>query len=509
VDLPDVVLRSEAPSSVEDVEVVAVPFQKDGDDFLLGPGAAELLDAVDVDLLALLELREAAGAAGEVVEHLLLDGVDRSWTTVLLVGVGAQQPADLRRAGAALARKVRGRRRVATSVPAGADDIGLRAFVEGLLLGSFTFHRRTAEQPLPARTFLLAGMPGPEARQPALDRALATAHAGWRSRVLAQTPSNEKNPSWMADEARRAAGTGLTVQVWDEQQLAAEGFGGLVAVGQASATPPRLVQLSYTPAKAGRRVPHVVLVGKGITFDTGGLSIKPAEAMINMKRDMTGAGVVLAVLEALAGVGCPVKVTGLMACAENAVDGNALRPGDVVRHYGGRTSEVTNTDAEGRLVLADAMAYAAARLEPTVIVDVATLTGAIKISLGQRTGGLFATDDALADRLLAAGRAAGEPLWRMPIVDDYEERLESPVADADNAAGTPGAITAALFLRPFAAGVPWAHLDIASVGDSPVDAYEWTPGATGFGARLLLHWLEQGRPLDGVRGVAARTRGSR
>jgi leucyl aminopeptidase len=225
-----------------------------------------------------------------------------------------------------------------------------------------------------------------------------------------------------------------------------------------------------------------------------------------MKRDMTGAGVVLAVMSRLAELDCPVRVTGLMACAENAIDGNALRPGDVVRHYGGRTSEVTNTDAEGRLVLADALAYAVDKLDPTVLVDVATLTGAMKISLGQRTGGLFATDDELADHLLAAGRASGEPLWRMPLVDDYEERLESPVADADNAAGPPGAITAALFLRPFAGGVPWAHLDIASVGDSPVDAFEWTAGATGFGARVLLHWLEQRQPLAGV---ATRSRRSR
>jgi leucyl aminopeptidase len=187
-----------------------------------------------------------------------------------------------------------------------------------------------------------------------------------------------------------------------------------------------------------------------------------------------------------------------MACAENAVGGNATRPGDVLRHYGGRTTEVTNTDAEGRLVMADAMAYAVAEIGPDAIVDVATLTGAMKIALGQRTGGLFANNDELADLLNAAGEASGEPLWRMPLIADYEERLESQVADADNAAGPPGSITAALFLQHFAGGVPWAHLDIASVGDSPVDAYEYTQGATGFGARALLHWLELREPLAGV-----------
>ncbi len=172
----------------------------------------------------------------------------------------------------------------------------------------------------------------------------------------------------------------------------------------------------------------------------------------------------------------------------------------MLRHYGGRTSEVTNTDAEGRLVLADALAYAVAELKPDVLVDVATLTGAMKISLGQRTGGFFATDDALADALRVSSLAAGEPLWRMPLVADYEERIASKVADADNAGGAPGAITAALFLQHFTGGLPWAHLDIASVGDSPTDAFEYTKGATGFGARALLHWLELREPLAGVGG---------
>ena len=241
-----------------------------------------------------------------------------------------------------------------------------------------------------------------------------------------------------------------------------------------------------------------MLVGKGITFDTGGLSIKPRDNMMTMKRDMTGAGVVLAVMAALADLDCPVRVTGLLPCAENSVGARSTRPGDVLRHYGGRTSEVTNTDAEGRLVLADAMAYAVAELEPDALVDIATLTGAMKIALGQRTGGFFANDDALATPVRTASLAAGEPLWRMPLVADYEERIASKVADADNAGGGPGAITAALFLQHFAGGLPWAHLDIASVGDSPIDELEYTKGATGFGARALLHWLELREPLAGV-----------
>ncbi|WP_263283284.1 leucyl aminopeptidase family protein [Nocardioides rotundus] len=241
-----------------------------------------------------------------------------------------------------------------------------------------------------------------------------------------------------------------------------------------------------------------MLVGKGITFDSGGLSIKPAESMQTMKRDMTGGAVVIAVLGALADLGCPVRVTGLVAAAENAVSGNALRPGDVVTHYGGRTSEVTNTDAEGRLVLADALAWAVGELKPDAIVDIATLTGAMKVALGQGMGGFFANDDALAEALQVAAAEAGEPLWRMPLVADYEEKLSSKVADADNAPGGAGAITAALFLQHFVGDVPWAHLDVASAGDSPKESFEWTEGPTGYGARALLEWLSTDEPLADV-----------
>ena len=509
VSPPQVALSDVAPSAVVGAEVVAIPvLSGEGDDGpSLGPGAAELLDELPEDLFALLELHAATGAAGEVVDRAVLDGSRLSNTAmqrVLLVGVGDNTPDDLRRAGAALARSTKGRATIATSLAALADDAGLRALVEGLVLGSFEFHwRSTGPLAQPVERVVLAGIGDIDGRKPALDRALAIAGAGWTSRTLALVPANEKTPAWMAAQASEIAGrSGLKVTVWDEKQLAAEGFGGIVGVGQASANPPRLVRMDYAPRLKGRRARskagHVVLVGKGITFDTGGLSIKPKDNMMLMKRDMTGAGVVMAVMGALADVDCPVHVTGLLPLAENAVGGNSIRPGDVLRHYGGRTTEVTNTDAEGRLVLADAMAYAVSEIEPDAIVDVATLTGAIKIALGQKTGGYFANDDALSDVLRASSLAAGEPLWRMPLDDEYEERLASKVADADNSAGVPGAITAALFLQHFVGGLPWAHLDIASVGDAPKDEHEYTKGATGFGARALLHWLELREPLAGV-----------
>ncbi len=491
---------------------LAIPVLPTADDddasaVVLGPGSAVVLDLLAEhevgaeQVFAALEAARARGTAGEITALPLHRGVVDE---VVLVGVGEARPGDLRRAGAALVRHTRDREAVATSLAALADPEGFRALVDGLVLGSFGFHWRSqGPQHQPVGRVVLTDVPDDPAYADLLDRATAVAGAGWLSRTLALMPSNVKDPQWLAEQAEHvAARRGLELELWDETRLRAEGFGGIAGVGQASDSPPRLIRLSYTPPGAPRDVPHVVLVGKGITFDTGGLSIKPADAMANMKRDMTGGGVVLAVLDALSALQCPVRVTGLIAAAENSISGSALRPGDVVRHYGGRTSEVTNTDAEGRLVLADALAYAVDRLAPTVIVDVATLTGAMKVALGQRTGGVFANRDDLAERLRAAGDAAGEPLWRMPLAQEYAELLDSAVADADNAPGGPGAITAALFLEPFVAGVPWAHLDIASVGDSPVDAYEWTAGATGFGARLLLRWLEQGDPLPSAEASA-------
>jgi leucyl aminopeptidase len=212
--------------------------------------------------------------------------------------------------------------------------------------------------------------------------------------------------------------------------------------------------------------------------------------MRTMHTDMAAGAAALAALRLVAERGLPVRVTVLVPTAETSISGSALRPGDVVRHVGGRTSEITNTDAEGRLVLADALAYAVRRLRPTVLVDLATLTGAMKVALGLRTGGLFATADGLAEALLRAGERAGEPLWRLPLADEYLGTLDSYIADANNSPGNPGGVTAALFLRPFAGDVPWAHLDIAGPARAPKDDGILTRGGTGFGARLLARWVE-------------------
>lgn len=480
----------------------------------LGPGAAEVGEALGLDLLGLAEAARATGETGQVVEVPVTHPQHVDLRSVLLVGVGEGSPTQLRRASAAAARAAAGRALLVTTLAGLDTGDGLDAVAVGSVLGAyaFTWRSRPLVRP-PVAHVTVAGVPAvTDDDRSRLARATAVAGAAWRSRMLASVPSNLKNPPWLADRALDLAReAGLEARVWDEEQLAAEGFGGILAVGRGSDTPPRLVRLDYTPpsdaaqrglrGRRGRRTsgpPTVVLVGKGITFDSGGYSIKPAQAMATMKRDMTGGAVVLSTMAALAAVGCPVRVVGLVAMAENAVSGRATRPGDVVRHWGGRTSEVTNTDAEGRLVMADALAYAVSEIAPAAVVDVATLTGAVKVALGQQVGGLFADHDVLADTLLAAGEASGEPLWRLPLAAAYEDKIASKVADADNAGGGPGAVTAALFLQHFTGDVPWAHLDLASVGEAPEERFEWTEGPTGFGARALLTWLGSDDPLAGV-----------
>ena len=492
------------PHAITGAEVVALPVLPgtEADDHpLLGPGADQLAETLGVDLLGALEVDRATGKTGEIVQIPAPLGIpgNPQLRLVLLVGVGDQRPTDFRRAGAALARAVRDRATLATSIPALSPTAGLEAFVVGAMLGSFGFHWRSSEpEQRPVAKIVLAEL-GVDDRE-VLDRAVALGTAAWRARTLATVPSNLKTPAWLAEQAQAlAADHGLKCRVWDEKQLEVEGFGGIIGVGQGSANPPRMVRIDYTPKKARRSTPTVALVGKGITFDTGGLTIKPGQAMVNMKRDMTGGAVVMATMAALAEVGCPVRVVGLIAAAENAISGSATRPGDVLRHYGGRTSEITNTDAEGRLVLADAMAYAIDKVDPDVLVDVATLTGGIKVALGQQVGGIFANSDALAAALLAAGETAGEPFWRFPLFAGYEDNLSSKIADADNGPKGPQAIVAALFLQHFVGGLPWAHLDIASVGDAPDDDFEWSKGPTGFGARALLGWLGSPDPVKGIR----------
>ena len=457
---------------------------------------AEILATVGIDQIRLpdldrhLEREQAKGKPGEVTA-VPLAGAGRT-ELLLLAGIGDGSPTALRQAGAALARRARRRSALGTALALawGSDPAAVRAHVEGLLLGAYRFERRRVPEPavLTDIAVLVADVAAPRS---AVDAGVATAAAGTLARELANTPSLEKSPKWLAKQAevlgRRA---GLDVRVRGRRELAAEGFGGILAVGAGSARPPRLIEVTY--ASADPRC-HVVLVGKGITFDSGGLSLKTAEGMMAMKTDMSGGAAVLGAMSVLPALDLPLWVTALVPAAENMPSGTAQRPGDVIRHYGGTTVEVANTDAEGRLVLADALAYADAVLDPDVIVDLATLTGAITVGLGRGHAGLFTADDILAESLRVAGEAAGERVWRMPLVEDYRAAIDSPVADVRNA-GDPvvqgGAITAALFLREFAGARTWAHLDIAGTARAETEEHEVPKGGTGYGARLLAHWLE-------------------
>ncbi len=396
--------------------------------------------------------------------------------------VETASPDALRDAAASLARALPAGRTVLTRP--GLSGARLRAFVEGLSLGGYRYTLSTA--PAPAKRVVeLAEVDDAASFEQGRRGAAATAWA----RDLANTPSDTKTPAWLGAQAERVlTPLGVTVRTHDPEWLAERGFGGVLAVGGGSVAPPRLIEATWRPRGSGSG-PHVVLVGKGITFDTGGLNIKPGDGMKTMKTDMGGGAAVLAAMRLIAEAMVPVRVTVLVPAAENAFGASSYRPGDVVRHYGGRTSEIANTDAEGRIVLADALAYAAARLRPSVLVDVATLTGAMKVALGVRTAGFFSTSDELADQLIAAGRASGEHVWRMPLCGEYERQLHSEVADANNAPGNPGAITAALFLKHFTGGLPWAHVDIAGPARSDKDDGVRTRGATGFGARLLADWV--------------------
>jgi leucyl aminopeptidase len=468
--------------------VLALPVHPHGRSTRVGAGA-EALDALGIDASTFLRAERATGRAGEVVEiPLRRDGVD----TVLLVGVGSGSEPDLRAASAAMVRRASRARSLATTLAYDQEPDAVRAIAEALGLASYRFTVRSDPKPVTLRRAKLI-VDDPAEVRVAVARAAVVTTAVHRARDLANTPSRTKSPQWLAEQAAELGeSAGLSVRIRNERDLASEGFGGLLAVGQGSARPPRLVEMSWRPPGAQG---HVVLVGKGITFDSGGLSLKPAEPMAGMKTDMAGGAAVIATMAALPALGIGLNVTGLVPMAENMPGGAATRPGDVIRHYGGRTVEVLNTDAEGRLVLADALAYAVEALAPDTVVDIATLTGAAWVGLGKRHAALYTSGTPLRDELVSAAAEAGERVWPMPLESAYRDSLESPIADLRNI-GDPamhyggGSIVAALFLREFVGDVEWAHLDVAGPARSDGDEGEVTKGATGFGVRTFIRLLE-------------------
>ncbi len=375
-------------------------------------------------------------------------------------------------------------RRIALALPADGPEQA-EAVALGALLGGYSFRRFRA---IPAQDFELILLTGQDA---AVDRARVIANAMTLVRDLVNTPPAHLVPADLADTATRVANeSGLAVQVFDENELAKDGYGGILAVGMGSVHPPRLVRLEYTHPEATKTV---VFAGKGITFDSGGLSLKPSKSMETMKADMGGAAAVLGALQAIAALAPAVNVVCYLCTAENMPSGGAQRPSDVITIYGGKTVEVLNTDAEGRLVLADALVRSGAD-GPDLLIDVATLTGAQTVALGTRTAGVMASDDALAAAIADAAKRAGEPMWPMPLPDDLRKGLDSLVADIANVSPdrAGGMLVAGLFLREFVpAGVRWAHLDIAGPAYNDGGSYGYTAkGGTGAAVRTLVQVAE-------------------
>jgi leucyl aminopeptidase len=461
-----------------------------------GPGVK------DVKGLDLMGLYAGAGLKGKRGEALLVPNTGTDGLAakgVLLLGVGAKDKADpdaCRRAAGRVAGQLAKRKSVATTLPQivrGADaPAAVQATVEGLLLGSHRFDRYKSKADgraprLGKVTLVGAGSADAKAAKAAIARGQVVAESQAWARDLVNTPALDLPPAQLAREAQAMAKkVGLTCKVWGDAELTKGGFGGILGVGQGSTRPPRMIELRYS---GGGKGAPIALTGKGIAFDSGGLSIKDAQGMEWMKSDMGGAASILATMRAIALLKPKVNVIAAIPTAENMPSGSAIRPGDVLRHRGGTTSEVLNTDAEGRLVLADALAYLAEQ-RPRAIIDTATLTGACMIALGTDLWGAMGNDRELIREVLASGEAAGEPGWELPMYEPYRGLIDSDIADIKNIGKRyGGAITAAMFLREFVGDVPWVHLDIAGPAFSERGGDYWPKGATGSPVRALVGYV--------------------
>ncbi|NJP44942.1 leucyl aminopeptidase [Actinacidiphila epipremni] len=458
----------------------------------LAPGAESVDAAFGGKLAATLETLGASGAEGELTKIPAPDGVKAP--VVVAVGLG-ESPADgeghdpeaLRKAAGTAARALAGAKKAAFALPA-AEPAQVEAVGIGALLGAYRFtayQADTGKAPL-GEAAIVGAKPRDKAFKAAAERATTLADEVNRARDLVNTPPNDLTPTSFAAAVQAAAKEfGLKVEVWDEKALVKGGFGGILGVGQGSATPPRLVKVAYTSSKAEK---SLAFVGKGITYDSGGISLKPPGHNETMKCDMSGAAAVFAAVVASAKLGLDVNVTGWLALAENMPGGGATRPGDVLRMYSGKTVEVLNTDAEGRLVLADALAKASEE-NPDAIVDVATLTGAMVLALGDGRFGIMANDDDFRTAVHATALAEGEDSWPMPLPQALRKTFDSPTADIANmGVRMGGGLIAGLFLREFIGeGITWAHLDIAGPAFNEGGAAGYTPkGGTGSAVRTLV-----------------------
>jgi leucyl aminopeptidase len=475
-------------------DLLAVPIGTGRD---LGPGADAVDAALDGGLDAFMQEADFQGKPGESLAVPTRERVRAD--AAVLVGVGKldELTADgLRRAAAAVARRARKVTSVATTLVDLADAAGIerpdaaQAVAEGFVLGSYQFVKYKAEGDVSKlKKLIIVGRSSARVNA-ALERGATISQAVTWARDMVNEPSGAKSPAAFASAARTLLrGKGVTVKVMTEAEIKAEGLGGVLGVGQGSANSPRLVKGTYSPSGAKG---FVALVGKGVVFDSGGLSIKTSSGMETMKTDMSGAAAVLATLSVLKDLGVKTKVVAYVPMVENMPSGTAIRPGDVLKIRNGKSVEVLNTDAEGRLILADGLSLAAED-KPDAVVDVATLTGACMVALGDKIAGLMGNRDSWTEQVRGAADAVGEPVWPLPLPSDYRKLLDSEVADLRNISTSHygGAITAALFLSEFVDGVPWAHLDIAGPARASNDDGYLVKGGTGYGVRTLVELVER------------------
>jgi leucyl aminopeptidase len=448
------------------------------------------------------EMLAALGFTGEVATTLVLPPESDGGHVRILVGIGDPKkptPNVLRNCAAALARAASGHESLATSLPAvgkGGKSAAAQAVVEGMAMALHRYGALKSDHKAPKLALVTLVVPEAAADQAksGIAAAVETATAVCRARDFANTPPSHLTASQFAEQAVEIARTsGLRATVYGPEQLADMGCGGILGVNAGSEEPPRVVKLTWTPKDAKGKV---VLVGKGVMYDSGGISLKPSDAMhAAMKMDMSGAAAVLATMGALKGLKCKTAVTAYLMCTDNMPSGSAMKLGDVLHMRNGKTVEIHNTDAEGRLLLADGLALGA-ETKPDAMVDIATLTGACVVALGEDVAGLYGTHGALVEQAKASSERTDEPVWEMPLQGSYRKMLDSAVADMRNIGGPyGGSITAALFLREFVGDVPWLHLDIAGPMKVDSDVGWRNRGATAFGTRLLIDFVCNFRKL--------------
>ena len=482
----EIVPTTATPTEVT-ADVVAVGATSDDGNFALGTAARSIDDVLEGGLSEHLDRSGFKGKIGSVAIVPTFGRVGPKTVAVVGLGKSGREPGDVRRAAGNAARKLTHYNVAASTLHEAGDEDVAAAAAEGWHLGSYRFTKYKSDPQLSKlQQVLFLG----ETSEDLLNRSQARAHASITARDLTNEPASALWPETMADRARDIADAGdLELTVLDEMALESKGFGGLLAVGQGSVRPPRLLQLRHAPGNSSGKV---ALVGKGVTFDSGGLSLKDAKSMETMKTDMAGGAAVLGAMSALKKLDIGCEVIGIVPATENLPGDSAVKPGDVIRHYGGQTSEVLNTDAEGRLILADALAYASEQ-QPDAILDVATLTGAMMVALGRKAAGYFSNNDTLADEIELAASRAGERVWRMPLYDDYRSDMDSEIADIKNIGSRwGGAIYGALYLRDFVAkDIPWGHIDIAGPARAESDHDEISKGGSGVAARTLIAWIEE------------------